>query len=80
MKKESNKREWENFVYNVAWLRKHYGISKKNMAKLLRIGVGTLTKIENGELPPRLSVKVIFNIHSCFGINPRDQLKQRLKD
>lgn len=80
MKSEVSKKEWENFVYNVTWLRKHYGISKKKMAALLGIGVGSINKIENGELPPKLSIDIIFNIQSCFGIHPKDQVGQRLCD
>ncbi len=56
------KREEENFLYNVLWLRKHYGFSKNKMAKILEIGIGSLNKIESGEMPPRLSAKTIINI------------------
>lgn len=55
-------------AYNVSYLRKELNISKNKMAEILGIGVKTLTKIEQGILPPRLSVKVLFKIQQCFGI------------
>lgn len=44
--------------YNIRVLRER--LSKKEMAK--RLGIGTLTKIEKGILPPRLMVDVLFDI------------------
>ena len=45
------------------------------MAEILGIGIKSLEKLENGILPPRLSVKIIFNIYYSFGILPKDQFK-----
>jgi DNA-binding XRE family transcriptional regulator len=56
------------FLYNIAWLRKHHGLSKKEMAKRLDIGLWSLNKIEKGELPPRLRCDIIFAVHQNFGI------------
>ncbi|MBO5323027.1 MAG: helix-turn-helix transcriptional regulator [Oscillospiraceae bacterium] len=60
------------FLHNVAWLRRHYGISKKRMAKLLGIGLWSLNKIEKGEIPPRLDVSIIFAISRQFSIPPAE--------
>lgn len=79
MKEISSREEAENFMFNVAWLRKKYGLSKVKMAKLLGIGVGSLNKIEKGELPPRMSVDVVFNIHKHFGILPKKQFTKLWK-
>ena len=70
--------EWQNLVFNIKWIRKQYGISKKNMASLLEIGIQSLNKIENGETPPRLSSCIFTNIRKYFGIRPIDQLSRRL--
>ncbi len=78
MEKSASKIACENFIHNVKWLRKHYCLSKKSMAMFLKIGVGSLNKIENGEIPPRLSVEILFNIYNHFGILPQDQLSRRL--
>lgn len=55
---------------NITALRKHYGYSKKQMAHLLGIGIGTLNKIETGIIPPRLGVEVVFAICREFHIRP----------
>lgn len=78
MYSERNKKSLEFFVYNVSWLRNHYGIKKKTMAELLGIGVGSLNKIEKGELPPRLTVEIIFNIQNYFGIHPKELFERKL--
>ena len=60
------------FCYNVAMLRKQHHLSKKQMAKILGIGIGSLNKLESGILPPRMDVKVAFNIFDAFDIHPKD--------
>ena len=47
-----NNKEIEYFCHNIAFLRKSHGLSKKEMAKILGIGIWSLNKIERGELPP----------------------------
>ena len=69
-----------NFMYNVAFLRKMYGLSKREMAKRLQIGVGSLTKLENGIMPPKLSPLVLLQIEQSFGLSPYVQLSYRLED
>lgn len=78
--KSATDKEIENFLHNVKWLRKHYGLSKKRMAELLKISIKTLNKIENGELPPKLSSNILLNIYYYFGIRPNEQVGQRLGD
>ena len=78
MKNEESKRQRQNFMYNVAWLRKHHGLSKKKMAGLLRIREETLTRLKRGGMPPKLSAEIILNIWDHFGIHPKDQFGQRL--
>lgn len=70
----------QNFLYNLKYLRKSDGISKRKMAKLLGIGIGSLNKIESGKLPPRLGVSVFFDAQRLFGITPQEQLSGRLGD
>ena len=77
---EHNKTEFEIFTHNVAWLRKHYSISKKQMAEILGIGIGSLNKIEQGQIPPRLRVDIIFAVYKHFGIHPSAQFSQWLQD
>ena len=77
--KEDYDREEQNFLHNIAWLRKQHGLSKKRMAELLGIGVGSLNKIENGEMPPCLGVRVFLRIYAYFGIRPKDLTEHRLE-
>ena len=73
-------REKENFLQNVAWLRRHYGISKKRMAKLLHISLGSIDRMEKGDLPEEIDVSVLFYIQDYFGIPPQELLERRLTD
>lgn len=65
------------FLHNIAWLRNHYGISKKRMAKILGVSVGTINKMESDILPPRLDVSIIFNIQDYFGIKLTELFAQQ---
>ena len=67
-------REQNIFLSNVKWLRKHHNLSKKQMSALLGISVYSLSKIENGILPPNVDVSIFFKIHRQFGIRPAEQL------
>ena len=78
--KQDYERKEQNFLHNIAWLHKHHGLSKKRMAEVLGIGVGSLNKIENGEMPPRLGAGVFLRIYAYFGIRPKDLTEQRLDE
>ena len=67
MKKNTNK-EIQAFCENVLAIRKRLKLSKKDMAKSLNIGVGSLCKIEKGIIPPKMSCAVLFKINSNFNI------------
>ena len=73
-----NNDELQIFLHNIVWLRNHYGISKKKMASMLGIGVQSLTKIEHGELPPRLRANIFLAVEQEFSIPPFIQLTVRL--
>jgi len=68
----------KNFTCNVAWLRKTFGYSKKRMAQIMRISAWSLNKLEQGEIPSRLSVEVLIAIDEHFGVKPSTQLLKRL--
>lgn len=74
----STKTELENFVYNIKWLRRQYGLSRKQMADILEIGIWSIGKLEKGEMPPRLGINVFFAVQKYFGISPAAQLSRRL--
>ena len=80
MSGRENSKEMENFLSNIVWIRKKQGISKKNMAKILKISVSSFNKIENGICPPKLSANVVWRIYLNFGICPDEQFCRRLED
>lgn len=75
-----NDRQLENFAHNVTWLRQYYGISKKRMAQLLKISINSLTRLESGEVPPKMSALILLHVYKHFGIRPSDQFGSRLGD
>ena len=62
--------EIEQFLLNIVYLRKCHNLSKKAMARILGIGIGSYNKIEQGVLPKRLTTDAIFNITDYFKIPP----------
>ena len=70
--------ELDIFCKNVKTLRNTKKLSKRKMAKILGIGTISLTSIENGIVPPRLSFEVVFKIKCHFGITLEDLFKKIL--
>ena len=81
MIRDENKRQLNNFMNNIAFLRKRTGLTKNKMAEILHIGIKSLNKIERGKLPERLSVEVVYRAADYFHIAPDElfvlSLKQR---
>ena len=68
----------EILLHNIRWLRKHHGLSKREMAKRLGIGLWSLNKIEKGELPPRLHCDILFAVQRVFGVSCEELLESHL--
>ena len=62
--------EIKQFLLNIVYLRKCHNLSKKEMAQILGIGMGSYNKIEQGIFPKRLTTDAIFNITKYFKIPP----------
>ena len=75
---ETNRSQLANLLYNLAWIRKSCGISKRQMSALLGISIGTLNKIEKGEVPPRMSAEVLIKVQTYFCLRMQDLLERRL--
>ena len=58
----------QQFCANIRYLREQEGLSKTRMAKIMGVTTATLTKIEEGTLPRRTGVKVLFRLSDQFGI------------
>lgn len=80
MKKEEAGKDWETFSHNIRWLREKHQFSRTKMAETLRISVKTLDRIEAGEMPDHLTVRILFLVWDYFGIHPVDQLGRRLDE
>ncbi|MBQ8287153.1 MAG: helix-turn-helix transcriptional regulator [Clostridia bacterium] len=63
--------EIEIFCNNVRLLRRTFHLSEKEMAKKMGISVGSLTKLESGVLPSRLTHEVLIYIYHNFTITPQ---------
>ncbi len=57
------------FAYNVARLRREHRVSVTNLAKALKIGRRSVMKLENGEVPPRMGVEVLFRASQFFNVS-----------
>ena len=62
-------REIKNLSHNIKHLRQSHNLSKKSMAKIMGIGIGSLNKLESGILPPRADVQCLLNLNRHFGIS-----------
>ena len=67
------KQEYQNdivaFSDTINQLRHSHNLSKKSMAKIMGIGIGSLNKLESGILPPRADVQCLLNLNKHFGIS-----------
>ncbi len=68
------------FCHNVALLRTRRGLSLREMARILHIGVPTLMKIEAGEIPPSLDCEVLLRLASYFGLKPGELFRPLEED
>lgn len=75
---QKTKIELQNFSHNVKWLRETHHLSRTKMSKLLGVTIKTLTRIEAGDTPKHLTMRVLFRIWDHFGVHPVDQLEKRL--
>lgn len=55
-------------------LRKEQGLTQKQLAKLLNVSLYSIKKLEKGEIPKKLSVNILMDIHYNFGITPSQML------
>ena len=75
--KTANAKYISNLLHNIKWLRREFGVSKAEMARLLGVGVSTVDKIEQDELPPRMNVEVLFNLEHQFGFRACELIREQ---
>lgn len=72
------KDETKIFCENIKKLRKKNGLSQKEMAQKLDISVMSLSTLEKGAVPSRLSVSIVIKIYKIFGIKPAQMFAEYL--
>lgn len=70
--------ETKRFCENIKELRKVNGLSQKEMAQKLDISVKSLSMLEKGTIPPRLSMSIVIKIHKSFGVKPAQMFVKHL--
>lgn len=58
------------FCRNIRYLRSHHCLSKTKMARILGVGLKTLSSLEQNIIPPRLSTDVIWRASEYFRLAP----------
>lgn len=66
------------FCNNMLKLRNHFGMTQRDFAKALHIGVHSLAMIEKGNIPDRLGATILIRIYHCFGIMPSEMFFEEL--
>lgn len=63
--------ETEIFILceNIKRLRKKERLSKKEMARIMGIGIRSVTMLENGMLPVRMEAETLWRLKLHFGIS-----------
>ena len=69
---ERNEEEWCRFCANLKFLKDKHGLSDRRMAQMLCIGNASLKKLLQGEIPPRMSIRVVLDAADGFGYHPAD--------
>lgn len=63
------------FCQNVKKIRQRNKLTKKEMARRLRISQYTLNEIENGRLTNRVGIDILKRIEDVFSVTVNDQFK-----
>ena len=58
------------FSRNICYLRETHHLSKRAMAKLLGISIKSLSLLEAGTIPPRMTINVLRRIFAVFHVTP----------
>ena len=66
------------FTENVTYLRKVNNLSLKQMSEILNISTYNIKKLEQGILPPKLKVDVLFKVQHYFAISPQIIVSKKL--
>lgn len=68
--KKSADVDTQNLCKNITALRKMHNMSKKEFAKKLGVGVGSISKLENGVTTARINSDFLYAVYFEFNILP----------
>ena len=74
------KEDLETMCHSLKELRRWQGLSKKEMAKKLKINISSLSKIEKGEMPSQIPCTILLHIYNEFNILPDDLLTKEPRE
>ena len=66
--------------HNIKFLRKFYKLTKERMARISGVGIKTLNLVEQGILPPKLSVEFLFNLQNYFKISAKELISSKITE
>ena len=65
----------ENFRQNVIYLRKTHGLTQRQMAQILGIGIGTLGRLEAGKVV-RMNAGMLIRLCDYFDLSADNCLRK----
>ena len=60
------------FCHKLRFYKIKYDLTQKEMARMCKIGVASMSKLLRNEIPPRLSVECVFNLAKALDIEVKD--------
>lgn len=61
-----------NLLRNLTSTRRQNNLSKKEMCKIMKIGLATLNKIESGIFPERFGANSLIRVSQYFNVTLKD--------
>lgn len=69
-----------NFCANIAYLRRSRGLTQKEMALILGIGIRSLRMLEKGTIPRNLGVQMLIPLARFSGVRIMTLFGERLEE
>ena len=70
----------EIFIHNVSSIRKKYGLTQKEMAKIMHISISSLSRLEKGMIPKKMMLEAVFCLSDYFNIPCHRLVGERMFD
>lgn len=64
----------ENFCRNLKALRRKYGLSERQMARILKLSDEAIAALAQGEIPAEVDIGTLLLIYGYYGITPSQML------